>query len=121
MTGNRDRRGEVRKKRSALTSIFKTAPKRFDTAEIHSDSEDSQQDSSSAVFWPQQYLIRDVPEARIWTYGYNANVVGGLFQANNRNSISQHGRNLAVKLERDIENDVWRKMTWTLILRIKLG
>ncbi|KAI0537281.1 hypothetical protein GGR58DRAFT_527494 [Xylaria digitata] len=58
----------------------------------------------SNVFWPQDYLPEDVSEAEVWTYGYNADVIGGLFQANNQNSVSQHGRDLAVKLERDIEN-----------------
>jgi hypothetical protein len=29
-----------------------------------------------------------------------------LFQANSKNSVSQHGRDLAVKLEREIENRV---------------
>lgn len=59
---------------------------------------------SSSVFWPEQYLASDVPQARVWTYGYNADVIGGLFQTNNKNSISQHGRDLSVRLERDIDN-----------------
>jgi hypothetical protein len=42
----------------------------------------------------------------VWTYGYNADVIGGLFQANNKNSISQHGRDLSVRLEREIDNEV---------------
>lgn len=63
-------------------------------------------DGSAKVFWPDEYLPRDIPEARIWTYGYNADVIGGLFQANNQNSVSQHGQDLAVRLGRDIENEV---------------
>lgn len=62
-------------------------------------------DSSAKVFWPNEYLIQDIPEARIWTYGYNADVIGGLFQADNQNSVSQHGRDLAVRVEREIENE----------------
>ncbi|KAF2963181.1 hypothetical protein GQX73_g10402 [Xylaria multiplex] len=50
------------------------------------------------VFWPQDYLLEDVPEAEVWTYGYNADVIGGLFQANNQNSISQHGQDLAMPI-----------------------
>jgi hypothetical protein len=50
-------------------------------------------------------LTHDILEARVWTYGYNANVIGA-FQANNKNIVSQHGRDLAVKLEREIENGV---------------
>jgi hypothetical protein len=51
--------------------------------------------------------VPDLPRARIWTYGYNADVVGGLFQANNKNGVSQHGRDLAVKLDREIDNEVY--------------
>ena len=54
------------------------------------------------VFWPRDYLAQDLPQARVWTYGYNADVVQGVFQANNKNSVSQHGRDLAVKFEREI-------------------
>lgn len=48
------------------------------------------------VFWPRDYLLEDVSDAEIWTYGYNADVIGGLFLANNNNSVSQHGRDLSV-------------------------
>ncbi|RDW63751.1 hypothetical protein BP6252_11296 [Coleophoma cylindrospora] len=57
------------------------------------------------VFWPEEYLVPDLPHARIWTYGYNADVIGGFFQANNQNSVSQHGRDLAIKLDREIDNE----------------
>ena len=33
-------------------------------------------------------------------------MIGGLFKANNKNSISNHGRDMKVKLERDIDNEV---------------
>ena len=58
------------------------------------------------VFWPRDYLVADVSQARVWTYGYNADVVSGLFQANNKNSVSGHGRDLRVRLEREIDNEV---------------
>ncbi|KAK2591961.1 hypothetical protein QQS21_010333 [Conoideocrella luteorostrata] len=51
--------------------------------------------ASRKLFWPAEFLTVDIPEARLWTYGYKADVIGGLFQANNQNSISQHGRDLA--------------------------
>lgn len=65
-------------------------------------------DRSGKLFWPDEYLTEDIPEARVWAYGYNADAIGGLFQANNKNSVSQHGRDLAVKIEREIENEVAR-------------
>jgi hypothetical protein len=58
------------------------------------------------LFWPDEYLTEDIPEARVWTYGYNANVISGLFKANSQNSVWQHGRGLAVRLDREIENGV---------------
>ena len=33
-------------------------------------------------------------------------MIGGLFRASDKNSVSQHGRNLAVRLERDVDNEV---------------
>jgi len=62
--------------------------------------------SRSEVFWPNDFLVDDIPDARVWTYGYDADTIGGLFAANNKNSISQHGRDLAVRIERDIEDEV---------------
>jgi hypothetical protein len=47
-----------------------------------------------------------MPLANIWTYGYNAMVTEGFFQANNSNSILQHGNDLMVKLERELESNV---------------
>ena len=58
------------------------------------------------VFWPKEFLAKDIPQARVWTYGYDADVISGLFQANNKNSISGHGRDLKTRLERDIDNKV---------------
>lgn len=55
--------------------------------------------SSGTIFWPADFLSPDLPNARIWTYGYNTDVIG-IFEAKNQNSISQHGRDLQVELER---------------------
>jgi hypothetical protein len=62
--------------------------------------------SAKDIFWPEEFLVPDLPQARIWTYGYSADVIGGFFTANNKNSISQHGRDFAVRLEREIDNEV---------------
>ncbi|KFY83570.1 hypothetical protein V498_07969, partial [Pseudogymnoascus sp. VKM F-4517 (FW-2822)] len=59
------------------------------------ETDDKRQTSTSLpsdIFWLEEYLAPDLPQARIWTYGYNTDVIGGLFQANNQNSVSQHGR-----------------------------
>jgi hypothetical protein len=68
---------------------------------------DSVRDGPPAkVFWPHDYIADDIPEARVWTYGYNADTIGGVFAANNKNSVSQHGRDLSVKIEREVDNRV---------------
>ena len=81
----------------------------FKRKAVRSTSELAQSSSSppppSTVFWPKEYLASDIPQASVWTYGYNADIIG-LFQANNKNSISQHGRDLSVRLEREVENEV---------------
>lgn len=42
-------------------------------------------------------------------YEYNADVIGELFQENNKNSVSQYGQELAVRLEKEIKNEVFLK------------
>ncbi|KAF2686316.1 hypothetical protein K458DRAFT_430168 [Lentithecium fluviatile CBS 122367] len=97
-----ERLSNATKKHRSVKSWFQrrgAASPPASTEQAHASSS-----SSSSVFWPEQYLTSDIPQARVWTFGYNADVIGGLFQANNKNSISQHGRDLPVRLERDIDN-----------------
>ncbi|RYP65927.1 hypothetical protein DL771_008057 [Monosporascus sp. 5C6A] len=64
----------------------------------HKTPESNKTETSSSLrspFWPKEFLADDIPEARIWTYGYNADVIEGIFRASNKNSISNHGRDLA--------------------------
>lgn len=46
-----------------------------------------------------------MPDARVWTYGYNADVMK-VSQASNKNSVHQHGQDLAVQIGREIEDEV---------------
>ncbi|KAI2628042.1 hypothetical protein GGS26DRAFT_131200 [Hypomontagnella submonticulosa] len=55
---------------------------------------------ASKVFWPRELLSLDIPNARIYTYGYNADIIRGIFEASNRNNISQHALDMGAKLER---------------------
>lgn len=57
-------------------------------------------------FWPADELGKVVPRANIFTYGYNADVIEGVFHSNNRNSISQHANDLMVTLELSLENEL---------------
>jgi hypothetical protein len=100
------------RKRSRLKSLFQRrghAASFTSTEEAHASSS-----PPSSVFWPEQYLAADIPKARVWTYGYNADVIGGLFQANNKNSITQHGRDLSVRLETEINNNVRSRQVFIL-------
>ena len=58
-----------------------------------------------AVFWPAEVLPASLPNASIWVYGYNADVIGGLFQADNKNSVLQHGNDFMVKVERALKDE----------------
>jgi hypothetical protein len=62
--------------------------------------------SHRTVCWPAEVLSQDMAQARIWTYGYNADVISGIFRANNKNSILQHANDFVVKLERTLDDSV---------------
>lgn len=106
--GERDGGTATLRKRDILAAFFKS--KSLSSSSISSMTTiaayEAGEESSSKLFWPDEYLTQDIPEARIWTYGYNADAVGGLFEANNKNSVSQHGRDFAVRVEREIRNEV---------------
>ncbi|KAH0359360.1 hypothetical protein KCU65_g10007, partial [Aureobasidium melanogenum] len=98
------------KKPKGLKSLFKqrTAGSLSNGAEQEqgpSAGPPSSSPSHTTVFWPEEYLAADIPQACVSTYGYNADVIGGLLQANNKNSIPQHGRDLSVRLDREIDNE----------------
>lgn len=54
---------------------------------------------------PRDTLPRDITNARILTYGYNANIVGGL-EGLGKNNISQHGNDLIMELASKLQNQV---------------
>ena len=95
-------KGSASSKRKTFKSFFNAKLTISTTAGKKSE----ESSAPRKLFWPRDYLTQDIPQARVWTYGYNADVIGGLFQANNKNSVSQHGRDLAVRVEREIENEV---------------
>jgi hypothetical protein len=74
---------------------------------IAEERKDERPESSrKKIFWPEDLLAPLIPNARILTYGYNADVIGGVFARNNKNSILQHGNDFMVKLERVVQNKV---------------
>lgn len=101
----------VTEKSAATAGIRKTLRSLFRSKSSTTDPQaqpgvDDPVASRLKVFWPEEFLAHDLRDARVWTYGYNADVIGGLFVANNQNSISQHGRGLANRVEQDIDNEV---------------
>jgi hypothetical protein len=70
---------------------------------------------TSSNFWPANELPKVVPQANIFTYGYNADVIEGVFCANNRNNILQHGNDLMVKLERSLDNEVRKLLIFQVV------
>lgn len=105
---NSDELPEAANKRRSFKSLFgsKHPSKGLDVGKDDRSSRDK-------VFWPADFLDHDLSNARIWTYGYNADLIGDMFEANNKNNVSQHGRNLSVQLERDIQNEVWNNFQQT--------
>lgn len=49
---------------------------------------------STGMFWPQTLLPRDLPTARIWTFGYDADIVR-IFGTVGSNTLRDHGKSLA--------------------------
>jgi hypothetical protein len=47
----------------------------------------------SGVCWPRDFLAADIPNARILTFGYDADVVG-LWDPAGMNGVSNHARDL---------------------------
>ncbi|CAH0059081.1 unnamed protein product [Clonostachys solani] len=87
------------------TSRLKTLFKR-DKSQLRSDRSSSGPSSPQPrPFWPDEFIPHDIPEAIVWTYGYNSEVISGLFTPNNANSVFQHGRDLAGRFEREIKNE----------------
>lgn len=66
--GRDDIGATTRSKRKTLKAFFTP-----ESRASNSDNEASGEHSTRhRVFWPEDYLTEDIPEARVWTYGYNA-------------------------------------------------
>ena len=65
--------------------------------------EDASSDSES-IFWPEKLLPRDIPNARIFTYGYNTGVIGGLLKGPDMSNVSQHANDLMICLKSELRD-----------------
>jgi hypothetical protein len=58
------------------------------------------------VFWPRDLLPLDIPEARISTYGYDADVIGSIQNDSTKmNNLTMHAQDLLAKLDREMKNE----------------
>ena len=57
------------------------------------------------TYWPQDLLAKEIKNARIMTYGYDTDVIGGLFKGASKNNVTQHGRDLMFELEREVHGE----------------
>jgi hypothetical protein len=64
---------------------------------------------TNKVYWPRDLLPSEIPEAKILTYGYDADVIGtvrGDHVNMKTNNFTAHGQDLLVKLQREISHQV---------------
>jgi hypothetical protein len=62
------------------------------------EDERNEEAEAKEVFWPRDLLRRDLPRARIMTFGHNTNITQGYAAANHGNIFS-HARDLLYALE----------------------
>lgn len=79
---------------------------RFRGSKSSANPQLSEHQKEKRVYWPADLLPSIVEDARIITYGYDADAFGGMFQGHNKNSVLQHGNDLMVKIEKSLRNDV---------------
>ncbi|KAJ4301286.1 hypothetical protein N0V90_003377 [Kalmusia sp. IMI 367209] len=69
---------DTTKKPKGFRSLFKrrtVGSSATDTEQAHSPPCSASSPPSSTVFWPEEYLRQDIPQALVWTYGYNADAI----------------------------------------------
>ena len=59
------------------------------------------------VFWPRDLLPNDVPDASIYTYGYDADVIGKSSSKGKSSTTFTHlAQNMLMDLDRGLEDNV---------------
>ncbi|OCK73474.1 hypothetical protein K432DRAFT_340248, partial [Lepidopterella palustris CBS 459.81] len=70
-----------------------------------SSAEDEAKPGHPGVFWPEEFLPHDLPNARIWTYGYDADGIGELLQNTDQGGFLQ-GQTLVASLEKHVDDEI---------------
>jgi hypothetical protein len=111
---------EDKHQRLSVASFFRprsrSSPSRSTSTERRTSSQSSSRlahspesddtESHTDVFWPEDLLPLDLPNAAIYTYGYDANLVDGYVQGASKNSVFQNSNNFMIDIASDIGNDV---------------
>jgi hypothetical protein len=59
------------------------------------------------VFWPRDLLPNDIPDARIYTYGYDADVIGmSSSKGKSGTTFTNLAQNMLMDLDRGLEDNV---------------
>jgi len=60
------------------------------------------------VFWPRDLLPNDTPDANIYTYGYDADVIGmSSSESTSRMTFTKLGQNMLMELDRSLPDQVF--------------
>jgi hypothetical protein len=71
---------------------FKSISQKMKRTEVSDVKYSTNTEEGATVYWPKQFLARDIPNARIMTFGYITKVKGT--EAINQGTIFSHSRNL---------------------------
>lgn len=77
-----------------LSTPLSKDPYSFSAKEAgNSNAAESSDQSSHGIFWPAALLPEVVPDTRIWTWGYDADI-DGFWSPASQNTVSQHATNV---------------------------
>ena len=71
---------------------------------LSTETREGASNDSKSIFWPEKLLPTDIPNATIFTYGYNAGVIGRSLQGPDMNNVSQHANDLMIDLKSELRN-----------------
>lgn len=113
---------QVPLRRSSKWSVAQLSPwflrtENFSIVFVHGltgDREKTWTHRSTSCFWPEKLLPADVPDARIFTYGYDADVAH-FFSPASRSRIGDHAKTLLSELARARERSETARSTEILL------
>lgn len=98
---------------ASVISKVTTADSRVEP--LRTISEPTRSVISKKVYWPKDLLKKDVPDADIYTYGYDADVIGMSWSdSTSKLTFTQIGQNMLMDLHRGLPPDVGSAVYLTL-------